>query len=272
MDIRDILFKNIMKNEYVAEVIVERSGIISGIEKVKNEFEFIKDKITFYKDDGDTIKKLDCICSMKTNPKEIAILEEKIMGMLSKYSGIATAANTAVKKADNRAEIVSGSWKKMPPEIKDNIREAILAGGATFRISKKPMLYIDKNYISMFGSITNVLKAAEVFEELEKIIQIRGINFKIEEEVDQAIENGCRFLMVDTGNLSDLERCNTRLEEKNMRDKVKVAYAGNVKIDSIDHIIEQYKPDTLCIGKEIVDAPILDMKLNVIREENKESI
>ena len=46
-------------------------------------------------------------------------------------SAAATAARTAVLLADGRAEIVSGSWKKMPPEIKGLVRRAIEAGDAS---------------------------------------------------------------------------------------------------------------------------------------------
>ena len=49
------------------------------------------------------------------------------------------------------------------------------------------------------------------------------------------------------------------------RGHIKVAFAGNVKLTDIPELSE--RADILCIGKEIVDAPLLDWKLDVMREE-----
>ena len=44
-----------------------------------------------------------------------------------------------------------------------------------------------------------------------------------------------------------------------------VRTAGNVKLTDIPELSE--RADILCIGKEIVDAPLLDWKLDVMGEE-----
>lgn len=102
--------------------------------------------------------------------KQVALAEERMIGALAKASGIATAARTAVLMADGRAEIVSGSWKKMPPQIKELVRGAILTGGANCRIAEQPMIYLDKNYIRMLGSIPQALAACASFHEYTKVV------------------------------------------------------------------------------------------------------
>lgn len=196
-------------------------------------------------------------------PKKIAIAEEKIIGTISKYSGIATAARKAVDSAQGRVRIVSGSWKKMPPAIKNGVRNAIVAGGASFRICNKQMIYLDKNYIRMLGSIPDTLDAVKDFVGYTKVIQIRGEKLSIEEETKLSAENGCNFLMVDTGNLEDFKRCSAFVDKMGIRDRVEIAFAGNVKISNMETYIS-LGIDVLCIGKEIVDAPLLDMKIDVI--------
>ncbi len=267
IDIRDELFSSLMNKKYLAELIVERKGILSGIKNARDCFKDMEAELEFLKKDGDRVEEMQCICRIIANPKNIALIEEKLIGTISKYSGISTAANYAVKLANNKVKIVSGSWKKMPPEIKNNIREAIVTGGASFRILDSPMLYLDKNYINMFGSIPDVLKEASKFNKLNKVVQIRGMYESIEEETRQAIKYGANVLMVDTGDLLDLEKCKKELEKIDKYKEIKVAYAGNVKLDNIKFIVDNYAPDILCIGKEIVDAPILDMKINVIKEK-----
>lgn len=261
-DIRDIIFKDIVNKEFQAIITSERDGILSGISEANEQIQEIGIKLKWYKDEADVVKKGEPIALIISTPKKIALAEEKIIGTLSKYSGIATAARKAVDLSQGRIRIVAGSWKKMPPRIKDGVRSAILAGGASFRISTKQMIYIDKNYIKMLGSIPNVLNTVKDFKDFTKVIQIKGEKVLIEEETKLALENGCNLLMVDTGNLDDFKRCLSVVNKMKMRNNVEIAFAGNVKILNIKTYIN-LGIDVLCIGKEIVDAPLLDMKIDV---------
>ena len=71
--------------------------------------------------------------------------------------------------------------------------------------------------------------------------------------------------MVDTGRLEDLRRCRAVLEASGRRGEVQLAYAGEVKLTDIPQLVQE-RLDVLCIGKQIVDAQLLDMKLDVIQE------
>ena len=65
--------------------------------------------------------------------------------------------------------IVCGSWKKMSSNIKNELRTAIETGGAHVRISDDPMVYLDKNYVAMFGGIQASLTAAAQFNDRKKM-------------------------------------------------------------------------------------------------------
>ncbi|QGU96895.1 quinolinate phosphoribosyl transferase [Clostridium bovifaecis] len=262
MDVRDVIFKDIIDKEFNAVITPERDGILSGIAQAEEQIKEIGIKIKWHKNEGNQVKKGEPIAVVTADPKGIATAEEKIIGALAKYSGIATATKGAVDSSQGKVRIVAGSWKKMPPEIKTGVRDAVVAGGASFRISTNKMIYIDKNYIRMLGSIPKVLDTVKELTDFTKVIQIKGEQFSIEEETKQALENGCNLLMVDTGNLEDLERCLSVVNELGVRNQVEVAFAGNVKISDMDTYINA-GIDVLCIGKEIVDAPLLDMKIDV---------
>lgn len=261
-DIRDVIFRDILNEEFRAIIVPERDGILSGVTEAQEQISEIGIRLEWFKNEGDTVKKGEPIAAVTSTPKKIAIAEEKIIGTLAKYSGIATAAMKAVDLAQGRIRIVAGSWKKMPPAIKTGVRNAVVTGGASFRITTNQMIYIDKNYIRMLGSIPNVLATVKDFTAFTKVIQIKGEQFSIEEETKQALENGCNLLMVDTGNLDDFKRCLSVVNELGIRDSVEMAFAGNVKISNMETYIN-LGIDVLCIGKEIVDAPLLDMKIDV---------
>lgn len=262
-DIRDVIFKEIIDKKFKALLIPEKSGCLSGVRQAMKHAEDIGIDLDLYYSEGDFIEKGKPIGAINATPKNMAIAEEKIIGALSKFSGIATAAKKAVEQAEGKVEIIAGSWKKMPPEIKDGVRGAVTAGGASFRITNNNMIYLDKNYITMFGSISETLNAVKDFNDFTKVIQIKGKHSSIEDETRQALEHGCNLLMVDTGKIEDLTRCLNVVNGLGVRDKVEIAFAGGIKIETIKELTN-YDIDKVCIGKEIVDALLLDIKLDVI--------
>ena len=80
------------------------------------------------------------------------------------------------------------------------------------------------------------------------------------------MDGGAAILMVDTGELADLDRCLTTLDRLGRRKPAEVAFAGTERLTDIPELAGR-GIDILCIGKEIVDAKLLDMKLDVLGEE-----
>lgn len=265
-DIRDIIFSDIGHKKFRAVLTAERSGILSGVEEALSKAAELEIDLELCKKEGDNVGHGERIGNILAYPKQIALAEECLIGTLAKASGIATAARTAVQLADGKIEIVSGSWKKMPPQIKNLVRTAITTGGASFRITTPPMIYMDKNFIRMLGSVKKALDACAAFPDYTKVVQIKGMEETIENETAQAIEGGAGILMVDSGKLEDLDRCLIKVNELGAGKKAKIAFAGNVKLINIPELAQR-GADILCIGKEIVDAQLLDLKLDVIAEE-----
>lgn len=133
-------------------------------------------------------------------------------------------------------------------------------GGIQTRISTEPFLYMDKNYILMLGGIPEALEAANALPGLKKVIQIHNTLTDVRTEAVQAIEGGADILMVDTGVVEDIERVQS--VQKAYGSRCVIAFSGNIKAVDIPKYIA-LGVDRLCIGKDIIDAPMLDMKLDV---------
>ena len=99
------------------------------------------------------VRPSEVIAVLRGNPKQMALAEEELIGWIAKSSGIATAARKAKAIAGRKLKVVSGAWKKMPVPIKDLIRQAILDGGIYYRISEKPFIYLDKNYVKILEGL-----------------------------------------------------------------------------------------------------------------------
>ena len=101
-----------------------------------------------------------------------------------------------------------------------------------------------------------------IYETLQYVPGATGMRTTAE----QALAGGAGILMVDTGELEDVRRCVSALKSTGRQNGVQVAFAGNVHLTDIPNLAEQ-GIDILFIGKEIVDAKLLDLKLDVLQEE-----
>lgn len=261
-DIRDRIFKNEENTQVIATITSTTPGVIDGIEDLKKKAMEIGIKVLYTVEEGSEVKPSDVIAKIEGTPKLIAIAEDILLGIISKPSGVATAARRAINLAKGKITIVSGGWKKVPPEIKYKLRNAASIGGIKTRIVKQPFVYLDKNYVRIFGSIEETLKAVKSLPGT-KVIQIKGETKDIGKEAIEAVLAGADIIMVDTGKIEDLRKATTILRKRGLREKVKVAFAGGITISQIPSMREE-DVDILDIGRAILDAPLLDLRLDVI--------
>lgn len=262
-DLRDIIFSDISDRQLTAEITAEKEGIIAGSKYALQKLRTMGIKVDILLNDGVQVSPGSLVVKITGNPKQITMAEEVIIGTLAKTSGIATAANNAVKLSKGKCRIASGAWKKMPFEIKEHVRDAIVIGGATTRLFEQPFVYLDKNYVRIFGGITKALQAASKIDGHIKVIQLKAETGPINEETREAVAASADVIMIDTGKFKDAKEAISTLNELGVRSEKKVAFAKGVQISDIPCYVKA-GIDLLCIGKQIVDAPLLDMKLDIV--------
>lgn len=276
-DIRDILFSQVSRSRITACIFSDDDGVLSGVERAAAKAAELGLTVNYAACEGAALMAGDLVMELCGPPKAIAKAEDNLMGLMLKPSGIATAAARFVRAAGDM-RIVCGSWKKLPREIKPLIRDAVTAGGAGVRICEEPMVYLDKNYVEMLGGIQSSLRAAEQLGDRKKVIQIRGKyeNGDIVREAFSAVSAGADIVFVDTGRLSDIRKvCEVLLpalrswkEEFGYRD-VKLAYAGGVSFEQLEEL-RGLGVDIVGVGRAIIDAPLLDMHMDVVKVESDE--
>ncbi|MBM4432474.1 MAG: nicotinate-nucleotide pyrophosphorylase, partial [Chloroflexi bacterium] len=134
-DLRDVIFEKIRDKRFVAAIISEEEGLVSGIDLLKKKGEEIGVEFLFLLKEGSRIGRGTVIAKFSGTPKQIAIGEDNLIGLVSKYSGVASAAEKARKRAKGEIEVVCGAWKKQPGEIKGFLRRATEVGGLKTRIA-----------------------------------------------------------------------------------------------------------------------------------------
>jgi nicotinate-nucleotide pyrophosphorylase (carboxylating) len=262
-DIRDEIFRGVAKRRVTVSIIADDEGIVVGTDAVRRAANELGMSIDSLLDEGSPVGKGDEIGRFSGTPKQVAVAEERLIGFMAKPSGIATAARRFVEEAGRRPEIVSGAWKKMPGSEKEMIRRAIITGGARYRICQEPFIFLDKNYVKMLGGISESLRAVADLNGHLRVVQLKGFSGDIALEACEAVEQGADIVFIDSGKHDDLKRVGEKLRESGLRDHVRIAFGGGIRLEDIESL-KSLDVDILDIGRQIVDAPLLDMRLEVV--------
>lgn len=242
----------------------QEDGWLAGVCFAEKAASALGIKAEWKRKDGESVRKGEGIARFHDLPEPILKLENLVIGLISKPSGIASAAKRALRAGSGKIRLVCGGWKKHPFLIKEMVREAVAAGGLDQRMLDEPFLYLDKNYVRMFGGIGQTLRAV-ADNRAAKVIQIRGEFAPIAEEAREAIRNGARVVMVDTGTWDDLDKVLRVIKVGKSSSGVQIAFAGGIRIEDIPALIRK-RVDILDIGATILDAPWLEMSYDVVME------
>src|SRR5207244_4205561 len=140
-----------------AALIADEAGVITPIAAARETAEELGLVVEHAVDEASVVAAGDEILRFRGHPLQIALADERLVGVLAKPSGIATAARRFVERANGRPRVVSGASKKLPFAQKDMIRAAIVTGGAQPRIAEWPFHYLDKNFVTMLGGVEATL-------------------------------------------------------------------------------------------------------------------
>jgi len=267
VDIRKYLFNGIEDTLFSFEIVTTEKGIFAGSERLTQVARELGIQEVWVAKDGYHIVEETIVFKGVGCPAKVVAAEDVLLGLIGKSSGVATSAYRFVRKAKNRVRIVCGAWKKVSAENKTELRRAIAIGGAGLRITEKPFVYLDKNYIKMIGGISRaVKKATAAFNESTIVTQLHGQYGSIKEEAREAVAVGAGIIMVDTGNIEDLRAVVCAGKTDGWLAVTKIAYAGGVKFRDIESLVEA-GADIVAVGRAIIDAPLLDFRLDVLYGE-----
>jgi len=185
-DITSNLLKNNIKKK--VKLISNQSGIIGGLEFVKQTFKLIdkKIKIKIKKKEGSQIKKGNLIAIIEGNIKNILIGERVALNFLCHISGIASKTNSFVKKVNKKTKICC--TRKTIPNLRVIQKYAVkLGGGENHRFNLSDEFLIKDNHIAANKDIREIIKKAirqkkgrkitvEV-DNLNQLKKIKGLKF-----------------------------------------------------------------------------------------------
>ena len=265
IDVREEMLRSVRATRVAAAIVADQAGIIAGVPSATREAAQLGLSCVEIVGEGSAVEAGDEIARLAGTPRQIVMAEDVLIGALAKPSGIATRARAFVARTNGRPRVVSGGWKKMPGALKEMIRSAVSAGGGEPRMVPGPFAYLDKNYVELLGGIRESLAAVAHLEDLSKVVQVKGRYADVATEACQAAEHGADVVFVDTGRAEDVSRATAELVRRGLRARVLVAFGGGVALEDLD-ALRGLDLDILDIGRQIVDAPLLDMRLEIVEE------
>ncbi len=263
MDIRLYLFEPLNGKVFTASLTPAEPGILAGSALALARAQELGLSVLSLLPDGSRLQPGDCVMGLRGSAELIARAEEELLGCIGKPSGVATAANRFAARAAGKARIVCGAWKKVPCELRKQLRGAIETGGAGMRLLDEPFVYLDKNYVRMFGGISEAVARARSIDGRAVVVQFCGETCPVAKEAVLAWKAGAHVLMVDSGRVPDLLEVITAAERMGFRQQVKIAFGGGVTLERLEDVLAA-GTDIVDVGRAIIDAPILDLRLKVL--------
>lgn len=208
--------------------------------------------------EGSTVVPGQPLVRVSGSAAELGVAEDYILGALGFASGIAARACDVRRAAPPGLTIACGGWKKLPPALKPLLRAGLAVAGVLPRLVEGNFVYLGKNSVILLGGVDPAITAALMVGHGPVAIQVKSVN-----EALHAVRRGARVIMVDTGEISDLRSVADALSCEGHRQSVSLAFAGGVRSDQLS-AIQEAGADAADMGRAILDAPILDLRMRVL--------
>ena len=190
---------------------------------------------------------------------ELGVAEDYILGALGFASGIAARALAVRDQAPEGLAIACGGWKKLPPALKPLLRAGLAVAGVLPRLVEGDFVYLGKNSVTLLGGVDHAIAAGLAVDHGPVAIQVRNV-----EEALHAVGRGAGVIMVDTGEIADLRAVSDALSRAGHRRSIRLAFAGGVRVEDLA-AVHAAGADTTDMGRAILDAPILDLRMRVLQ-------
>jgi nicotinate-nucleotide pyrophosphorylase (carboxylating) len=259
-DIARLLFRDV-KGLYRAVVETTEAGRIAGLGFVDPALAPAEAGTwRVLVDEGAQVEPGAALVEVIGKAHELGIAEDYVLGPTGFASGIATRAAAFRAAAPEGLSLACGGWKKLPAALKPMLRAGLAAAGLLPRLVEGDFVYMSKNAVTLLGDVEAAIAAGLKVGHGPVAVQVKSVD-----EAMFAYGAGGRIIMVDTGVISDLAAVHRALTEAGQRDEVHLAFGGGVRLKDLADV-RTAGANAADIGRAILDAPLLDLRLRVIGE------
>jgi nicotinate-nucleotide pyrophosphorylase (carboxylating) len=243
-----------------AKLLVKDDGIIAGLTIAEKIFHEVDSglQLTFYKKEGDTIKKGEVAFVVEGSAQSILSAERLVLNCMQRMSGIATYTKQLCKLIEGtRAQLMD--TRKTTPNFRLMEKWAVaIGGGKNHRYALYDMVMLKDNHTDMAGgirpAIENVKKyLAENKKDLKIEVETRNLA-----EVEEVLQvGGVDVIMLDNMSVEEMKQA-----VKLINGEYKTEASGGITETTLRAVAE-CGVDYISVGALTHSVKSLDLSLKV---------
>ncbi len=246
------------QQENTARFLAKSDGVLCGIDAALRVFEILQPQgftAEVYRHDGDALKKGDIIAEIHGKTRALLKGERTALNLVQHMSGIATAANRAVKIIEGTNASIADTRKTLPGLRPLQKYAVTVGGGKNHRYNLSDAAMLKDNHVDAGGGIENAVKKlrAKLGHMTKVELEVRTLD-----ELRQALDAGVDVIMLD--NMS----CEMMKEAVAITDgRALLEASGNVTDKTLRQIAET-GVDIISMGALTHSVTAFDISLKII--------
>jgi nicotinate-nucleotide pyrophosphorylase (carboxylating) len=215
--------KSVLKGTFIAK----ESGVIAGLEVVRETFKYLDTRIIFSQKvcDGKYATKGTVLATVRGKGRALLTAERTALNFLQRMSGIATVTRAYVDAVKGTDTVILDTRKTSPGNRYLDKQAVILGGGANHRFGLFDMVLIKDNHIATAGGITQAVTQVWATDTMKRLIEVEVKNF---EELREALS-----LKVDRILLDNMDIKTLREAVRFTAGRVPLEASGNITLKNV---------------------------------------
>ncbi|AEA34511.1 carboxylating nicotinate-nucleotide diphosphorylase [Hippea maritima] len=201
----DITTESLSQNKKAKAIIKAKEDfILAGAVFLNSLFKLMENdfKISLFKQDGELVKKGECIAEVESTDRAILYIERTCLNLLQRLSGIATKARKFAQLLEPYKAKITDT-RKTTPGLRFFEKYAVkIGGGVNHRMGLFDAVLIKDNHIKAVGSIKRAIELARRNVSFTTKIEIECSDL---EQVRQAIEAKADIVMLDNMSIGQMK-------------------------------------------------------------------
>jgi len=232
--------------------IAKESGIIAGLEVVRETLKYLDPRIKFtaYVSDGAQVAEGTVLVTAHGNGRALLIAERTALNFFQRMSGIATTTRMYVDAVKSTKAIIVDTRKTAPGlRLLDKMAVRI-GGGQNHRFGLYDMVLIKENHIAAAGGITQAVARVRAMDKKKRPIEVEVRNL---DELHEALKLHVDRILLDNMSLDKLHE-SVRITNR----MTMLEASGNVSLESV-RAIATTGVDIISVGKLTHSVRALDI-------------
>jgi nicotinate-nucleotide pyrophosphorylase (carboxylating) len=243
-----------------ARLLVKDDGIIAGLTIAEKIFHEVDPdlQITFYKQEGDTIRKGEIAFIVEGCARSILSAERVVLNCMQRMSGIATYTNQLCKLIEGtHAQLMD--TRKTTPNFRLMEKWAVaIGGGRNHRYALYDMVMLKDNHVDMAGGIRAAIENVKNYlAEKNKPLKIEVETRTLKEVEEVLAVGGVDVIMLDNMSLENMKQA-----VKLIDGKFKTEASGGITEATLRAVAE-CGVDYISVGALTHSVKSLDLSLKV---------